>query len=104
TDSTGGFTYFPNRTASSWWKFKAAPDTGTYSYKLSDAAADKESGKAFDSNSAPFYFYYMPSVAVNSRGDMVIGFSGSRSDTHIGAYYAGRLASDAPGTLRDLKP
>jgi hypothetical protein len=34
----------------------------------------------------------MPSLMVNANGDMVAGFSGSRSTEYIGGFYFGRLA------------
>src|SRR6266404_7803641 len=50
-------------------------------------------GRVYDSAASTFYFYYMPSLVVNTNGDMVMGFSGSRSTEHIGAFYTGRLAN-----------
>jgi hypothetical protein len=49
--------------------------------------------RIYDPAANNFYFYYMPSLAVNSAGDLVIGFSGSRETEHIGAFYSGRLDS-----------
>jgi len=40
----------------------------------------------------------MPSLMVNSAGDMIMGFSGSRGTEYIGAFYTGRLAN---GSLID---
>jgi hypothetical protein len=39
------------------------------------------------------YSYPMPSIAVNSSGDMFRSFSGSRGNERIGAFYSGRRAS-----------
>lgn len=44
------------------------------------------------------WHYYMPSVAVDAQGSMLIGFSGSHANAYCGAYYAARLASDPVGT------
>ncbi len=41
----------------------------------------------------------MPSLVVNTNGDMVIGFSGSKTNEYIGAFYMGRLAN---GTTLDM--
>ncbi|MCC6409690.1 MAG: hypothetical protein IT453_21225 [Planctomycetes bacterium] len=41
--------------------------------------------------------YYMPSIAVNSSGDCLFGFSGSNSSQWVGTYMCGRIASDAAG-------
>jgi hypothetical protein len=47
-------------------------------------------------------WYYFPSIAVNSRNDVGIGFSGSNSTEYAGAYYTTRNASDAPGTMQSV--
>ncbi len=50
--------------------------------------------RVYDSAAASSpYFYYSPSLMVNSAGDMVMGFSGSRDTEHIGAFYTGRRAN-----------
>ena len=41
---------------------------------------------------------FMPSIAVNSSGDMIVGFAASASTIFPGAYYAGRLSGDGAGT------
>lgn len=47
------------------------------------------------------FSYYHPSIAVNSVGDIVLGFSGSSSSTYVGCYMAGRRASDTPNDISD---
>jgi hypothetical protein len=42
---------------------------------------------------------WMPSLAVNKKGDMAVGYSASSSSMFPAIRYAGRLAGDAPGTL-----
>lgn len=49
-------------------------------------------GRIFDSCPSSPYYYYFPSMMVNSRGDMLVGFSASKATTYIGAYYSWRLA------------
>jgi len=44
-------------------------------------------------------YRWMPSLAVNSNGDMAIGYSVSNSSMYPAIRYAGRLASDPLGTL-----
>lgn len=44
-------------------------------------------------------YRWMPSLAVNSNGDMAVGYSVSSSTLFPAIRYAGRLASDPPGTL-----
>jgi hypothetical protein len=61
-----------------------------------------QSGRAFDTAASNPYFYYYPSVMVNSQGYMVMGFSGSSATEYIGAYATGRLASDPAGQLQPV--
>lgn len=49
---------------------------------------------------APGTFTFFPSVAVDTAGDMAIGFAASAPTIFPGAYFTGRLAADAPGTVR----
>lgn len=44
--------------------------------------------------------YAFPSLAVNARNDMLLGFSEFESDDFADAGYAFRTGTDAPGTLR----
>jgi hypothetical protein len=48
--------------------------------------------------------YYYPSIAVNSTGDVAIGFSGSSSSPpeYPGAYYTARRAADPPDTMQPV--
>lgn len=54
--------------------------------------------------SDPNRFYYYPSIAVNSTGDIAIGFSGSSSSPpeYAGAYYTARRAADTSGTMHPV--
>ncbi len=54
--------------------------------------------------SDPGRHYYFPSIAVNSREDVALGFSGSGSTIFASGFYSMRLATDAPGTMRDVQP
>ena len=45
------------------------------------------------------YTFY-PSIAVDSCGNMGLGFAVSASSIYAGAYYTGRLAGDAAGTVQ----
>ncbi len=49
-------------------------------------------GRVYDGSTSYPYYYYMPSLIVNTNGDMVTGFSGSKTNEYIGAFYVGRLA------------
>ena len=44
-------------------------------------------------------FTFMPSIAVNSAEDVIVGFSASDSTSFPGAYYAGRFVGDPAGTV-----
>jgi hypothetical protein len=44
-------------------------------------------------------YRWMPSLAVNANGSMAVGYSVSSSGMYPAIRYAGRLASDSPGTL-----
>jgi len=44
-------------------------------------------------------YRWMPSLAVNKFGDMAVGYSASSSTIYPAIRYAGRLSTDAPGTL-----
>ncbi len=47
--------------------------------------------------SDPSLHYFYCSIAVNSRNDVAMGFSGSNEDQYAGCYYTGRLAGDPAG-------
>ena len=49
---------------------------------------------------APNTSTFFPSIAVNSVGDVGIGFSASAATIFPGAYYTGRKASDLAGTVQ----
>ena len=49
--------------------------------------------------SDPERWYYMPSIAVNSEKDVLVGFSGSNANEYAGAYVAGRRSTDPPGEM-----
>ncbi len=47
----------------------------------------------------PVWGYCYPSLAVDARGDMALGFSGSHAGAYATAFVAARQASDPPGQL-----
>ena len=88
-NSQGGYSGEPQsalRTACQWLKLQI---TGNNTLTTADH------GRVYDSAGSNPYFYYMPSLIVNSAGDMVMGFSGSKATEHIGAFYTGRRANGA---------
>jgi hypothetical protein len=50
-------------------------------------------------NGADGIFRWMPSIAVDSQGNMAIGYSASSSSVYPSIRYAGRRATDPPNTL-----
>lgn len=54
--------------------------------------------------SDPNRFYYYPSIAVNSAGDIAVGFSGSSATPaeYPGSYYSSRRAADPAGTMQPV--
>jgi hypothetical protein len=59
-----------------------------------------DQGNAGGEDIGPGTYTFFPSIAVNSCGTMALGFAASGPSVYPGAYYAGRLATDAPGALR----
>jgi|SRR6266404_1648071 len=73
------------RTGCQWFKLQIS----TNGQSLSISAHDR----VYDGASSNPNYYYTPSLMVNSSGDMVMAFSGSRTTEHIGTFYTGRLAN-----------
>jgi len=68
-----------DRSGIEWFKIQTSPSVSiTENNRIYDIAATNPK------------FYYVPSLAVNNNGDMVVGFSGSSANDYIGAYYSGR--------------
>jgi len=53
-----------------------------------------------DQNSTDQRYYWIPSIMVSGQGHAVIGFSTAGRSEYVNAAFAGRLAGDAPGTMR----
>ena len=58
-----------------------------------------DEGNVGGENIATGTYTFFPSLAVNSGGDMIVGFAACASTIYAGAYYAGRFSGDAAGTL-----
>ena len=54
-----------------------------------------QSGTVSDST----YHYFFPGIAVNASGEVVLGCSGSHAGVYAGAFYTGRVPSDASGEM-----
>ena len=52
-------------------------------------------GRIYDSAGSSPYSYYFPSLNVDDDGNVVYGFSGSKSGEHVGAFFTGRKANGA---------
>jgi hypothetical protein len=62
-----------------------------------------QGGRIEDPGTLPWnggHSYAFPSLAVNTRNDVLVGFSEFESDDFADAGYAFRAATDAPGTMR----
>jgi hypothetical protein len=73
-----------DRTGVQWLKL-SADTNGNY--------LSVTNGRFYDRSSNEPFFYYYPSVMVNRAGDMIAGFSASRSNSFIGAFYTYRAAN-----------
>jgi hypothetical protein len=81
----------PHRSAVHWFRIDTTDLT-------TPAIADQ--GDITGDDLGPFTYTYDGSVAVDSTGNMAIGFSASNSSTlSPGAYYTVHLATDPPGTV-----
>ncbi|HSH15282.1 MAG TPA: DUF11 domain-containing protein, partial [Verrucomicrobiae bacterium] len=58
-----------------------------------------QSGRVYDSAASNPRFYYFPAIMVNGQGHAAMGFSGSKGDEFVGAYFTGRLVNHASGTM-----
>ncbi|HWS54060.1 MAG TPA: lamin tail domain-containing protein, partial [Pyrinomonadaceae bacterium] len=101
----GGRLYYPQTVSLPAGLSPAFSRTGAQWTAL-DAATheDVDGGRVYDleataTNGGSWYAY--PSLAVNRNGDILLGFSEFESDDYADAGYALRLATDAPGTMRD---
>jgi len=75
----------PTRSAIQWWQL--APD-----------GVVLQRGRLEDTSGVLFYGF--PSLAVNGRGDMLLGFASFSAQQFASGSYAYRAAGDPPGTLR----
>lgn len=84
-----------DRVACEWLKFQIVPDGSLKTIQATDY------GRAYETVTNVRY-YYMPSLAVNSRGDVLMGFSGSGVLSYIGAFCVNRLSSAPAWNPSDL--
>ena len=74
-----------------WWRVNTAS---------LPALSLADTGVAGGEEIAPGTFTFFPSVAVDSKGNMAIGFAATAPSIYPGAYFAMRLVGDPPGTTR----
>jgi hypothetical protein len=75
------------RNGCEWLKLNINTGTSPQTLQL------EASSLVYDSSSATMgvaMSYYFPSIAANSRGDVIMGFSGSSASTKISSYYTAR--------------
>lgn len=77
----------PTRAAVQWWQLNPA------------GGAVQQFGRVDDPTGTVFYAF--PSLAVNSAGDVLLGFAQFSSGIFASAAYAFRTAADTAGTMRD---
>jgi len=80
-----------SQTTAHWWKLNTS---NLNSISLNDQ------GNVGGEDIATGTYTFFPSIAVDSTGNMAIGFSASASTIYPGAYYTGRLSTDPPGTVQ----
>jgi PASTA domain len=71
--------------------------------ELDTTGAFVQGGRIEDPGALPWnggHSYAFPSLAVNARNDVLVGFSEFESDDFADAGYAFRAGTDAPGTMR----
>jgi hypothetical protein len=71
--------------------------------ELGTTGAFVQGGRIGDPGALPWnggHSYAFPSLAVNARNDVLVGFSEFESDDFADAGYAFRAGTDAPGTMR----
>ena len=84
----------------------SGPDSGqttAHWVKISTAGmpALMDQGNIGGEDIATNTYTYFPSVAVNSSGDIVFGFSASAATIYAGAYVTGHQSGDPPGTVKE---
>jgi hypothetical protein len=74
-----------------WWQLNTT---------ILNTIALGDQGDAGGEDIAPQTFTFFPSVMVDKDNNMCLGFSASGQSIFPGAYYAGRLDTDPPGTVQ----
>ncbi len=79
----------PDRTVIQWWQINPAT-AGVIQFARIDGSIN-----------TPTWFYAFPSIAVNARNDVLIGYSRYASDQYVSGNYSFRYSFDPVNTLRD---
>ena len=72
-----------DRSGVQWFQLQVASTGLTYN----------SSGRIYDGASSSPYWYYFPSLSINSSGNVLFGFSGSKTGENVGAFFTGWKAS-----------
>ncbi len=72
-----------DRSGVQWWKLQLNTTGTNLTYSAS--------GMVYDNSTTSPWWYYMPSLSVNSSNVMLVGFSGSSRSNYISALYSARL-------------
>ena len=75
--------YWNGRSAIRWYQFNPTTMLLVQSGTVADASLH----------------YYYPSIMVNSRGEVTLGFSGSNASQYVASYFTGRLPTDPAGEM-----
>jgi hypothetical protein len=62
-------------------------------------AANTVQAATWDPDNADITYRYVPSLAIDRAGDLAMGYTTSNATTNPAIVYAGRLATDPPGTF-----
>jgi hypothetical protein len=93
-NAAGGYANDPPSTLRSgavWFKLQI--NAAQHPPTLGHTSPTPTYGRIYDGASTNPYYYFYPSLMVNPGGDMILGFSGSKTTEYIGTFYSGRRAS-----------
>jgi hypothetical protein len=80
------------------WMAHGVDDGGRAAVRWYEIGVSPLATRQVGTVSDPLWHYYYGSIAVDARGDVAIGMSGSHQGSWINAFATGRLAADPAGT------
>jgi hypothetical protein len=90
TDAAGVATGAPSRDAVRWYEIQ----------NIATAPTVRQSGTIFDAAASNPTFFWVPSININTAGDVVVGYAASSAVTFAGAAASHRRVTDALGTMQ----